>query len=176
MSRLARRISGSGFAAFLILAAAAAAQDPSTWAKFSPPASRFKIALPGIPTEGYESDTGTHTFEIRSGDERTMVSWRDLSKELFRATPEQVLEGERDRFLRILPGAKLLRSAPARVGEFPGLTWVLDTSPANRSPLRMKGIAVLAKRRLFIAAYMGNRYRFDEGASDRVLATFEILE
>lgn len=176
MSRLTRRISGPGLAAFLILAAPAAAQDPSTWAKFSPPASRFSIRLPGIPTEGYEPETGTHTFEIRSGDQRTMVSWRDVIKQASRSTPERILEGAQDRFLKILPGAELLRSAPARRGEFPGLTWVLDTSPSNRAPLRMKGIAVLAKSRLFIAGYMANRYRFDEDAADRILATLEILE
>jgi hypothetical protein len=175
MSGPARRIFPSALAALLLGAAMAAPQDFSTWVRFSPHHSRFRVRLPGTPAEAYEPETETHNFEIRSGEQRYMVSWRDLPKEMLRATPEQILEAAQNRFLELLPGSKLVRSAPAKVGEVPGLTWVLDTSPANRRPIRMKGLAAYSEGRLFIAAFINDRYHFDEEAADRFLATFEII-
>jgi hypothetical protein len=180
MSGPARRIFPSALAALLFVAAMAAPQDLSTWVRFSPHDSRFRIRLPGTPTDVYEPETGTHNFEIRSGEQRYMVSWVDLpridlSRKALSVTPEQNLESARDRFLQLLPAAKLVRSAPAKVGEVPGLTWVLDTSPANRRTLRMKGLAAYSKGRLFVAAFINDQYHFDEEAADRFLATFEIL-
>ena len=37
----------------------------------------------------------------------------------------------------------------------------------------MKGLAAHSKGRLFIAAFINDRYHFDEEAADRFLATFE---
>ena len=175
MSGRARRIFPSTLAALLLVAAIAAPQDLSTWVRVSPPGSRFRIRLPGTPTEVYEPETMTHNFEIRSGEQRYMVSWFNLPKKDFRATPEQNLELARDRYLKLLPAAKLVRSEPTKVGEALALMWVLDTAPSNRRPLRMKGVAAFSQGRLFIAAFMADQFRFDEEAADRFLATFEIL-
>lgn len=175
MFRRSRRIFPSSFAALLLVAASAAPQDLSTWVRVSPPGSRFRIRLPGTPAEVYERETATHNFEIRSGEQRYMVSWVDLSRKALRATPEQNLELARDRYLELLPAAKLVRSEPTKVGEALALMWVLDTAPSNRRPLRMKGIAAFSRGRLFITAFLAGQFRFDEEAADRFLATFEIL-
>ncbi|MDQ2979502.1 MAG: hypothetical protein M3R62_09785 [Acidobacteriota bacterium] len=175
MSARARRIFPAPLAALLLVAATAAPQDLSTWVRVSPPQSRFRIRMPGTPSEVYEPETGTHNFEIRSGEQRYMVSWVGLSRKALWATPQQNLESARDRFLQLLPASSLVRSEPASVAGCPALMWVLDTSPANRRPLRMKGIAAFSSGRLFVAAFMADQYRFDEEAADRFLATFEVL-
>ncbi|MEP7132992.1 MAG: hypothetical protein ABI914_07490 [Acidobacteriota bacterium] len=164
--------------AFLLLLAAggAAAQDFDEWVLFSPPKGRFSVRLPGTPSERIDPATRAHNFELRTGDQRTMVSWSDLSKASRKEKPERILEQTRDDFLKILPDAKLISSGPAAVGGVPGIVWVLETAPDNRGALRMKGAAVISKGRVFTLGRMGGRYGFDEAAADRWLATFQILK
>ncbi|MEP6768603.1 MAG: hypothetical protein ABJC61_08045 [Acidobacteriota bacterium] len=70
-----------GVFAILVLAAAGlCAQDFDEWVLFSPPKGRFSVRLPGIPSERVDPADGTQSFELRSGDQRTLVSWLDLSK------------------------------------------------------------------------------------------------
>lgn len=161
-------------AALVLAAATVCAQDFDEWVLFSPPKGRFSVRLPGTPSERVDPADGTHSFELRSGDQRTMVSWLDLSKTARREKPEQILEQTRDRFLKILPDSKLISSVPATVAGAPGLVWILETSPDNRAALRMKGAAVISKGRVFTLARMGGRYGFDEEATDRWMSTFQI--
>ncbi|MFN2634598.1 MAG: hypothetical protein ABR610_14385 [Thermoanaerobaculia bacterium] len=164
-----------GVFAILVLAAAGLfAQDFDEWVLFSPPKGRFSVRLPGTPSERIDPADGTHSFELRSGDQRTMVSWSDLSKAALREKPQQILEQTRDRFLKLLPDSKLISSGPATVAGSPGLLWILETSPDNRAALRMKGAAVISKGRVFTLGRMGGRYGFDEEAADRWMSTFQI--
>lgn len=161
-------------AAALLAAGLLAAQDFDEWVLFSPPKGRFSIRLPGTPAERVDPATGAHSFELRSGDQRTMVSWVDLSKAARRQKPEQTLEETRDRFLKLLPDARLISSAPTSFSGSPGITWILETNPENRGALRMKGAAAISKGRVFTLGRMSGRYGFDEGAADRWMGTFKI--
>ncbi|MEO8189590.1 MAG: hypothetical protein ABI682_04555 [Acidobacteriota bacterium] len=166
-------------AAALLAAGVLCAQDFTEWVLFSPPKARFSVRLPGTPSQQVDAATGTHSFELRSGDQRTMVSWTDLPKPARgqkAAKPEQVLEETRDRFIKLLPDSKLISSSPATVGGSPGIVWVLETNPENRGALRMKGAAAISKGRVFTLGRMAGRYGFDEDAADRWMATFQILK
>lgn len=162
--------------AALLAAGILCAQDFTEWVLFAPPKARFSVRLPGTPSARVDPATGTHSFELRSGDQRTLVSWADVPKTARRQKPEQILEETRDGFLKLLPGAKLISSAPATVGGSPGMTWVLETNPENRGALRMKGAAAVSKGRVFTLGKMAGRYGFDEEAADRWMATFHILK
>lgn len=162
------------FGLLVLAAAGLCAQDFDEWVLFSPPKGRFSVRLPGTPTERVDPADGTHSFELRSGDQRTLVSWLDLSKAARREKPQQILEETRDRFLKVLPDSKLISSAPATVAGSPGLVWILETAPANRAALRMKAAAVISKGRVFTLARMEGRYAFDEAAADRWMSTFQI--
>ncbi len=169
-------LSWKSAAAALLAAGVLCAQDFTEWVLFSPPKARFSVRLPGTPSERIDPATGTHSFELRSGDQRTMVSWAALPKAARQKRPQQILEETRDAFLKQLPDSRLISSAPATVGGSPGMTWVLETNPENRGPLRMKGAAALSKGRVFTLGRMSGRYAFDEEAADRWMGTFRILK
>jgi hypothetical protein len=155
-------------------AAAVSAQDQSTWNELEPPGGGFVIRMPGIPNTEIDKETKAHQFEIRSGDRRYFVSFRDLTAGERKADPAAALEKARDAFVHSLANSEMRGSEKAPLGSSPGIVWTCDSQAADAPPIRMRGKMVLANRRLYTLIYADRKFAFDEADSARWFESFRL--
>jgi hypothetical protein len=163
-------------AIFVAMAAAATAQEISRWDEVVPKAAGFAIRMPGIPAEETDPDTKAKQLEIRIGDRRYFVSYRELTHAERKADPAATLEKLRDAFIATMFNTELLQSASAPLGSAPGLVWTFDAQAANHPPLRIRGRMVLAKGRLYMLIYVDRKFAFEDAAADQWFASFRLVE
>jgi hypothetical protein len=133
--------------------------------------------MPGIPTQETDRETKASQFEIRSGDRRYFVSYRELSPaetKAAKADPDAALEKARDAFIQSMTNAVLRNSSKAPAGGAPGLVWTYDTQAANGPPIRVSGDMVLAKGRLYTLIYADRKWAFDDEAPGHWFETFRL--
>lgn len=161
------------FAGFL-LAVPGRADDVSAWTEVAPKGGGFAVRMPGIPTEETDRETKAHQFEIRSGDRRYYVSFRDLTPDERKADPAATLEKSRDAFMQAQANAVLRDSEKTPLGTSPGLLWTFDTQAANGPPIRIRGRMILAKGRLYTLIYADRKFAFDDAAPGNWFETFRL--
>ncbi|HYK41771.1 MAG TPA: hypothetical protein VE007_05220 [Thermoanaerobaculia bacterium] len=157
-----------------LLASPVLAQDPSTWTEVAPKGGGFAIRWPGIPVENIDKETKARQFEIRSGDRRYFMSYRDLSSAERAADPAAALEKSRDAWIQSQSNPVLVGSEKAPLGSSPGLLWTCDTQAANGPPIRMRGKMVVARGRLYTLVYADRKFAFDDAECGRWFETFRL--
>jgi hypothetical protein len=158
----------------ILLAMPMRAQDLSAWTEVAPKGAGFVIRMPGIPTDETDRETTAHQLEIRSGDRRYFVSYRDLTAAEQKADPAATLEKSRDAFIQPMSHVELRDSGKAPLGASPGLIWTYDTQAADAPPIRVRGRMVLAKGRLYTLVYADRKWAFDDAAPGNWFETFRL--
>ena len=160
----------------LLLASTVLAQDPSTWTETAPKGGGFAIRWPGIPNEQVDRETKARRFEIRTGDRRYFVSYRELSEAERKADPSATLEKARDAFMESMSHPALVKSEAAPLGSSPGLLWIYDTQAENSPPIRVSGKMVLAKDRLYTQINPDRKFAFDDAECTRWFETVRLAK
>ena len=158
----------------LLLASRGLAQDPSTWTEVSPKGAGFAIRWPGVPIEQIDKETKARQFEVRSGDRRYFLSYRELSTAERKADAAPTLEKARDAWIQPMSNVALVSSENAPLASSPGLLWTYDTQAANGPPIRVRGKMVAAKGRLYTVVYADRKFAFDDAECGRWLETFRL--
>jgi hypothetical protein len=172
----ASRLAAVSAGVLLAASVFAIAQDPSTWTEVSPKGGGFAIRWPGIPIEQVDKETKARQFEVRSGDRRYFLSYRELSTAERKAEPEATLEKARDAWIRNMSNAVLVSSEKAPLGSAAGLLWIYDTQAANGPPIRVRGKMVAAKGRLYTLIYADRKFAFDDAECSRWFETFRLSD
>jgi hypothetical protein len=159
-----------------ILLATAAMAQVSRWDEIVPKGGGFAIRMPGIPAQETNPETKAKQLEIRTGDRRYFVSYRDLTPAERKGDPAATLEKLRDAFIATMSNTQLRESAKAPLGSAPGLVWTFEAQAANGPPLRIRGRMVLAKERLYVLIYVDRKFAFDDTAADQWLESFRLTD
>jgi len=162
--------------AAILLATAAMAQEVSRWDEVVPKGGGFAIRMPGIPAQETNPDTKAKQLEIRTGDRRYFVSYRELTPAERKGDPGATLEKLRDAFIATMFNTQLRQSAKAALGSAPGLVWTFDAQAANNPPMRIRGRMVLAKGRVYMLIYVDRKFAFDETAADQWFESFRLTD
>jgi len=174
-SPLTRRPSGVAWLLIVTtaFAAAAPAEDPSTWPELSPPGGGFSIRMPEIPKDQNPAQ-GVHVFQFTRDQAMWVTSFIALTGDMKKKPAQEYLDELRAAFLQMLPESKLVSSASWSAGGFPGIKCVIDAHAEGQPEYRLKMTGLVTSDRLISFGYSCRKEAFVESAVDSYLATFRL--
>src|SRR5262245_56373453 len=158
---------GGSHRAFLALLLTLAAGCGSDWPEYAPEGGRYKVRMPGTPSEDKDPDLpeGVHKVSLSQRSGNYAVAYQDLP-EGGGLSVEERLDRACDGALRSLKATEVSRKAIQLQGEHPGRELVAEYAGGTR---RVRGRLFLVGRRLYQVLATGQKWWVESGAVTRFL-------
>jgi hypothetical protein len=159
-------------------AAAVSADDKPAWKEFASKEGRFKVLMPGTPTQKQldtESDFGKgvlHMNTVQSGKTMYGANYCDFPAKIKEVPIKQVLDSSRDGAVANLEG-KLASEQDLKLGDHPGREIRIEVAGGKQL---FRARVYLVEQRLYQVVVFGTKDAATSKEADKFLDSFQLAD